>query len=268
MRAATKPTTIAVVGGVGLFRAGIASLLERVGLGRTVEAEALHALPQRLREAALPAPGLVLMEAEIGAAGLVCGDARRLLPAARLVVLCDAIDGEALAHCRALGVDGYLLKDIGPDALADGLRRVLSGRKVFPCRPEAVAEAPAPLPLPRLEDPATSRLSERERDVLRCIATGDSNKLIARRLGIAEATVKVHLKAVLRKLGVANRTQAAVFALAGGRPPAWRTRRSLGPLHVTSIHPLEDEPLLALNAAQQAAGASGRTRNGQVEHRL
>lgn len=248
MRAATNPTTIAVVARSGLFRAGLASLLERSGLGPIVEAEALQTLAPRLRDAALPAPGLLLVEATAGTAGFVCGDARRLFPAIRLVAICDDFDLESMRHCLAVGVDGYLLKHIDPDAFADSLRRVQAGEKVFPSRfASAVAAPPGPTaPPPEARENAPGRiLSEREREVLRCVATGDSNKLIARRLGIAEATVKVHLKAVLRKLGAANRTQAAVFALGGGRQPAWRSRPSPGPLRVISILALDDDPLVA-----------------------
>ena len=68
----------------------------------------------------------------------------------------------------------------------------------------------------RARGDAIQQLSERERQVLACLTRGESNKLIARNCSIAEATVKVHLKAILRKIAVSNRTQAALWALAHG----------------------------------------------------
>lgn len=64
------------------------------------------------------------------------------------------------------------------------------------------------------------RLSERESDIIRCLVHGKTNKLIARHLGITESTVKVHLKTILRKLRVSNRTQAALWAVQHGFSPA------------------------------------------------
>ena len=77
-------------------------------------------------------------------------------------------------------------------------------------------EKPEPAKLVTLPLPPTPRqlLSPREREIIRLLTTGDSNKLMARKIGITEATVKVHLKSVQRKIGVINRTQAAMWALA------------------------------------------------------
>lgn len=113
---------------------------------------------------------------------------------------------DALRH----GADGYLLKDMEPEKLIDQIREVLQGDLVVsPALARVMAQSL------RVGQPVTSEaeLTERERQVLKMIAGGNSNKMIGRKLGITEGTVKVHVKNLLHKLGLRSRVEAAVWAL-------------------------------------------------------
>jgi two-component system nitrate/nitrite response regulator NarL len=116
------------------------------------------------------------------------------------------------------GADGYILKEIGCDSLIESLRLIKLGEKVMPS--ELVRHLPqhsmAPNSSTEPEANLAELLSEREIETLRCLVLGYANKVIAYRLYISEATVKVHVKAVLRKLMVQNRTQAAIWAVNHG----------------------------------------------------
>jgi DNA-binding NarL/FixJ family response regulator len=153
-------------------------------------------------------PDVVLMDLRMpGMDGLAA--TRAILsefPAARIVVL-TTYDGDEDIH-RALeaGARGYLLKDMLRTAVINTIRAVHRGQKVIP--PE-IAERLAEF-VPRI------RLSERELEVLALAAKGLSNKEIARVLGRAEETVKVHLKNIFDKLGVEDRTEAVTTALQRG----------------------------------------------------
>ncbi len=111
-----------------------------------------------------------------------------------------------LAAVRA-GVSGYLLKDVRPRELADAIRAVHLGQS--PMHPQAAAAVLASVQ-------AAHPLTPRETEVLRLIGRGRSNREIARELGLAEKTVKAHVSGVLGKLGVADRTQAALHAVRHG----------------------------------------------------
>lgn len=143
-----------------------------------------------------------------------------LAPEARVVILANDLYPDRLTKCLGAGADGYLLKDLSSEALLQSLRLVMVGEKVFPTDLAAV--------IMKGMNGETSRrpavnamqgLSERETQILQCLVRGDANKVIASRLNITEATVKVHLKSALRKINVANRTQAAIWALNNGLVP-------------------------------------------------
>jgi len=126
-----------------------------------------------------------------------------------------ATDDKVFPAIRA-GAVGYLLKESGPDDLADAIRKVAAGESILsPAIAEKLMrEVAAGTPTAHRTD-----LTSRERDVLRLIARGMANKQIARELGVAEKTVKTHVSAVLSKLGVADRTQAALYAVEHGLGP-------------------------------------------------
>jgi DNA-binding NarL/FixJ family response regulator len=135
---------------------------------------------------------------------------RRLLadqPDVRVVALTSFTDDRQVAAALEAGAVGYLLKDSAPDALFDAVRAAYAGHAPIDAR-----VAGALLPGRRPETGASAGLSARELEVLRLAAKGMANKQIARSLGISEHTVKVHLGNVFRRIGVSDRTSAALWA--------------------------------------------------------
>ena len=154
------------------------------------------------------------------ASGLVivgeAGDLQQLrsaYPEARIVVLASDFAVDALRDAMNAGADGYLMKDVSPEALIQSLELVMMGEKVFPTNLASMLLNLDSTP-PTLK--SIRGLSPREQEILQALVTGASNKMIANKLGIMEATVKVHLKTLLRKIDVNNRTQAAIWAMNNG----------------------------------------------------
>ncbi len=136
-----------------------------------------------------------------------------------LVILAASESPGDMRHAIAAGARGYILKTARPVAVIHALRLVLSG-EVFvpPAVLNQVGVAPGDVAPEDAGASVIRRLTPREREIVDQLVTGRSNKQIAKELSINEGTVKVHLKAVLRKLGVANRTQAAMVAVRSGLP--------------------------------------------------
>jgi DNA-binding NarL/FixJ family response regulator len=157
-------------------------------------------------------PDVVLMDLEmpvldgIGATGRIVADH----PHVAVVILTSFSDRERILRALDAGAVGYLLKDAEPEELARAIEAASRGES--PLDPRA---AGALLSARRSAAPA-QELSEREREVLLMVAEGLPNKLIARRLGISEKTVKAHLTSVFRRIGVTDRTQAALWAERNG----------------------------------------------------
>ena len=133
---------------------------------------------------------------------------RQLAPAARVLVLTSYADDAQLFAAMEAGAAGYMLKDVAPDALASAIRDVAEGRPAL--HPQVARRLMRHTVQP---EPGLADLTARERDVLRLIVEGLANKEIATRLSIGEKTVKTHVSRVLAKLGVVDRTQAAVLAI-------------------------------------------------------
>ncbi len=129
---------------------------------------------------------------------------------ARCVMLTVSDDGRDVLEAMRAGADGYLLKDLEPEELAQRIQQAVGGRMVLESSLAGVLADAAMNPPPPTSAEA---LTEREREILAQLADGHSNKEIARELGISDATVKVHIKHLLRKLGVKSRLEAAVWAL-------------------------------------------------------
>lgn len=131
---------------------------------------------------------------------------RKDYPDARIIVL-TTYSGDAQA-VRALkaGASGYLLKSMVRKQLAETIRSVHDGKKVIP--PEIAVEM--------AEHHSDDALTEREMEVLREVAAGNANKMVAQRLAISEETVKAHMKSILSKLGANDRTHAVTIALKRG----------------------------------------------------
>jgi len=152
-------------------------------------------------------PDLVLMDLRMPVRNGVDASAAILAarPSTRIVVLTTYVsDGEVLRAIEA-GAVGYLLKDVPHEELFRALRAVVRGeRYLAPVVTERL--------MARWQQPVRLTLTERELGVLRCVARGEGNKQIASALGIAEPTVKAHLVHIFEKLGVENRTAAALAA--------------------------------------------------------
>ncbi|MEU6787878.1 response regulator transcription factor [Nonomuraea sp. NPDC052116] len=129
--------------------------------------------------------------------------------ATRVVVLTSVSDRSDVGPAMRAGASGFLYKDVDPTALVQAVRSVHGGQVLLaPEAAEAMLSAPdGPPPVP---------LTDREREVLALIAAGRSNREIARSLAVAEKTVKTHVSNVLMKLGVQDRTQAALYAVRHG----------------------------------------------------
>ncbi|MEV4094588.1 response regulator transcription factor [Streptosporangium saharense] len=133
----------------------------------------------------------------------------------RVLVLTSVGDRQDVAPAIRAGATGFLYKDVDPAALVQAIRAV-SGGQVLLAAEAAEAMLSAPATVPGSPAPPMTPLTEREREVLALIASGRSNREIARELTVAEKTVKTHVSNVLMKLGVQDRTQAALYAVRHG----------------------------------------------------
>ena len=147
---------------------------------------------------------------------------REQFPKARVAVLAEAFDLSTVMAAREAGADGFCSTASAPDVLVTLLKLVALGEAVIPSTmlPSLLEAASAHQeqqrqaadPGAKVMDARVSKLSPREADVLRGIMNGEPNKVIARQFDVTESTIKVHVKAILRKIGAANRTQAAMWA--------------------------------------------------------
>jgi DNA-binding NarL/FixJ family response regulator len=136
---------------------------------------------------------------------------RELVPRARVIVLTSFLDDDRLLPVLRAGAAGYLLKNAPPGEVARAVRAAHAGEALL----DPVVAARLVETLARDDEPV-DRLTPREREVLVLIGRGFPNKLIARELSLSEKTVKTHVGHVLAKLGVTDRTQAAVVAVRAG----------------------------------------------------
>ena len=189
-----------------LVRAGLAELLRGTAdidvVGTAADGTEALELVRSVR------PDVVLMDLQMpGVDGVA---ATRSIVAegigADVLVLTSFSDGERILAALDAGAVGYLLKDADPDQVLDGVRAVARGES--PLHPRAARE----LLESRSSLPPPIQLTPREAEVLELVREGLANKQIARRLGISERTVKAHLTSVFARIGVVDRTQAALWA--------------------------------------------------------
>ena len=217
------PIRLLVVDDHTLFRRGLIALLS---LDERFEVcSQAGDIGEALRCVERSAPDLVLLDNHLPGVLGVDGIAslKALAPEMRILMLTMSENENDLAAALQAGADGYLLKTVELDHLAGYILQVLAGESVV--SPEMMtklitafrakgpqAAAPADAPPPARDTSGLNLLSAREREVLALIAQGDSNKVIARKLDIAETTVKIHVQHILRKLQLTSRVQAAVYA--------------------------------------------------------
>ena len=204
-----------------LFRSGIKSLLQRNEEFEVV-GEAGDGL-EGIKRARSLRPNVVLLDLHMpGVSGL---EALKVIveeiPEVRALMLTVSEDAQDLMDALRAGASGYLLKNIETEMLIDGVRRVAAGESVVSQQMTAKLIAGVRNP-PRQESspPDRERFSPRERDILASLAQGESNKEIARRLDLAESTVKIHVQNIFKKLNMTSRVQVALYAVEHGYGPA------------------------------------------------
>ena len=197
---------VLVVDDHAVVRTGLAQLLATASdlelVGEAGDGDAAIAAAESTR------PDVILMD--ISMPGLDGVEATRRIiardPAARIVMLTSMADNRRILDALEAGASGYLLKHAGPEELLSAVRAAAAGDA--PLDPKAARAL-----LDSRRSPTAERaLSAREQEVLRLVAQGLPNKQIARRLAISERTVKAHLTNIFSRIGVTDRTQAALWA--------------------------------------------------------
>lgn len=215
-------STVLIVDDHPLFRRGVAQLLamdpEIHVVGEAADQAGALAMARQHE------PDLILLDLNLkGESGIDILSALKDEDAARRVVMLTVSDApDDLMQAIRAGADGYLLKDMEPEDLLERVREALTGTTVIS---DALAGRLAAALRAEAQDSARKSerdlalLTDREQAVLRCLADGQSNKLIARTLSITEGTVKVHVKHLLKKLNFRSRVEAAVWATQIGMRP-------------------------------------------------
>ena len=227
-----------------LFRSGVRQLLQRE-VDLQIVAEAADGLEGLKRAKALK-PDVILLDLNMpGLSGL---ETLKLLvqdvPDARVIILTVSEEADELGQALTAGACGYLTKNIEADTLVAAIRKARQGQPVIAdsmtvklveqLRSQAQGVRAAPAPFDGAGEAAggvmaaagrspgvgsqavAARLTTREREIVRLLARGESNKEIARDLDVAESTVKIHVQNILKKLGLTSRVQIAVYAVEHG----------------------------------------------------
>jgi two-component system, NarL family, nitrate/nitrite response regulator NarL len=208
-----------------LFRSGVRALLQRQPDFEVVD-DAADGI-EGFKRAKQHRPDVVLLDLNMpGLSGIETLQLlQQDLPDTAVIMLTVSEDVDELTRALREGACGYLLKNMEADELATMIRRAATGESVIaesmtqrliaqmrtPVRAE---DTVAPGSLEPRGTPASPALTPRERDIVRILARGASNKDIARELDLAESTVKIHVRNVLRKLNLSSRVQIAIHALA------------------------------------------------------
>lgn len=212
----TEKIRVLLVDDHTLFRSGICSLLQRHDDFEVV-GEAGDGL-EGIKRARSLRPDVVLLDLHMpGVSGLQAVKVMaEEIPDVQVLMLTVSEDAQDLMDALRAGASGYLLKNIETDMLVDAIRRAARGESVVsqqmtakliqgvrsPQKPEAAGER--------------DRFSPRERDIMVSLAMGESNKEIARRLDLAESTVKIHVQNIFKKLNMSSRVQVALYAVEHG----------------------------------------------------
>lgn len=219
MAESSEPIQVLLVDDHPLFRSGVRSLLQRHPRFAVV-GEASDGI-DGVKRAMQFKPDVVLLDLHMpGMSGV---ETLQLIlqgwSEAVVIMLTVSEEAEDLATALQAGARGYLIKNIDADYLVRAIERAAAGESVL--AESMTGKLMAQLQKqrePRASPPPSelNKLTPREREILTCLARGESNKLIARVLDLAESTVKIHVQNILKKLGLSSRVQAAVFAVEQG----------------------------------------------------
>jgi two-component system nitrate/nitrite response regulator NarL len=170
-------------------------------------------------------PVLVVVDGDCYSANVaeIIAHLKAQCPRARIAVLADGFEPASVLEAYNAGANGFVATAVGTDALVTSLQLLMVGETVFPAemvvammsmlglnqKPQAVAQTA--ISQPQVSGTA-SQFSHRELEILRGLRDGAPNKAIARKLDVAEVTVKLHVKSLLKKIGAENRTRAAIWA--------------------------------------------------------
>ncbi|UVC12879.1 LuxR C-terminal-related transcriptional regulator [Mesorhizobium onobrychidis] len=242
-----------LVGPSELLREGLSRILDAAKFRVLFSAACVHDLLQK----PLAQHRSILLIIDVGgtdadAEFAQIAEFKAIYPTSHVVALADHCRSTDIVSAFRAGADGYLTKVAAYDTFIKALELVMLGQTVLPAetstaiqeirydlKPDAVADELTKVVVNvEHEDEELSILSNRENCILRRLIEGESNKAIAREINIAEATVKVHVKAILRKIRVRNRTQAAVWAMnhgmltpASGNAPSGSEKTATQPSH-------------------------------------
>ncbi len=214
--AAERPLRVILIDDHALFRMGLYELMERRGIKVVA---AVGDGQEGLKRAKELEHDLILLDVRMpNMDGL---ETLRRLRATGVVtpviILSTSNDDRDVVEALRHGAQGYLLKDMDPDALVAALHSILSGKTVVAPELAAVlARYVQGSDRPHQDASPFADLTPREREILKHVAEGQSNKVIGRALGIVDGTVKLHVKSIMRKLGVHSRVEAAVIAVEKG----------------------------------------------------
>lgn len=205
-----RPIRVFLLDDHEVVRRGVAALLEREGDIELVGEAATAA--DALRRIPAAQPHVALLDARLpdGSGIDVCRDLRSAMPEVKCLILTSYDDDNALFAAVMAGASGFLLKEIRGNSLVDGIRHIAAGKSLLD--PAVTGRL-----LSRLRDGDDAKdgrlasLTPRDREILGLIAEGLTNRQIGERLFLAEKTVKNQVSALLAKLGMQRRTQAAVY---------------------------------------------------------
>ena len=200
-----------------LFRSGIKSLLQRNNDFEVV-GEAGDGL-EGIKRARSLKPDVALIDLHMaGVSGLEAVKAiTEEMPDVRVLMLTVSEDAQDLIDALRAGASGYLLKNIETDTLVDAIRRAAKGESIV--SQQMTAKLIQGVRKQPMADPAVlerDKFSPRERDIMSSLALGESNKEIARKLDLAESTVKIHVQNIFKKLNMSSRVQVALYAVEHG----------------------------------------------------
>jgi two-component system, NarL family, nitrate/nitrite response regulator NarL len=210
--------SLAVFAPSPLFRAGLAALVGTMGFDPVQEAADLGDLARRGEDAPRPDLFLIALPKEHVAIAALMQEIRAWAPDASVVFIAPSLDTLALSACFAAGASGYLVENMSREGLKHSLLLVSAGEKVFPTELASLLTSGARIsrPVDATTELRDLHATDREIDTLRLVAQGDTNRVIAKEMGVSTGTVSADIKSISRKLKVSNRVQAALWAAARG----------------------------------------------------